>query len=358
MAIAGIIPRTTGALVGHYGIAGSSPTPTLGAFAGDMAGGFITGICPASTGSFNVTIGSACSLVSTMSPITGGFSGGTYALGGTTPEVVGSFVAITATVGAISATGHTPTARFTGAVTIPGTLVGVTPEPRISITGVVGGYGALVGQTPRIQPAFSAALGTRATLVGSAPKVVLALGGGAQVTATFSSVTPRAYAQFAGGATTSQVLVFVMNTITNAATTFEQFPYNSFAEIGGNYYAAGPSGLVQIDAGNTDLSNAPINAVLRTGMMDFRDSRLKRLSDFYIAMRSDGDIKLTVTCDELDPYEYYIRPHDIATLRQRKDLIGKGLRGRYWGFELSNIDGCNFDFDAYNMVVMPTDRRV
>lgn len=152
-------------------------------------------------------------------------------------------------------------------------------------------------------------------------------------------------------------LVHVMNTITSAVTTFDGYPFDSYAEIGGKYYGAGPDGMYLLDA----PPPAPplpdsVPFVFTTGDFDYGLSVLKRMSDFYIAMRSDGDVTLRVWVDELLIGEYVLSPLDIETLKQRRSLIGKGARGRYWRFELSG--DAPFDFDAYNTLVVPVSRRV
>lgn len=150
-------------------------------------------------------------------------------------------------------------------------------------------------------------------------------------------------------------LTQVMNTHTTAVTTFENFPFNSFAKIGDKYYGAGPSGLYEIDSGTTD-AGAAIPWRMLTGQLDFGSAMQKRLSDFYIAMRSDGDVDLTVAVDEQEPYGYNLQATDIDHLKQRKVLLGKGLRGRYWQFGLSGTD--DFDMDAYSIAVLDTARRI
>lgn len=161
----------------------------------------------------------------------------------------------------------------------------------------------------------------------------------------------------------SQVLVHAVNTkgvvsitrtgqeVTYPVTTFEAFPFNSFAEINGKYYAAGPSGLFEIEQ-----EQEIINWSFSTGYLDFKSDMLKRVSDFYIAMRSKANLTLTVQVDEGDPYEYVVTPLDIETLFQRRSLLGKGLRGRYWKFTLTGDS--DFDFDSFMVSMGDTSRRV
>lgn len=164
----------------------------------------------------------------------------------------------------------------------------------------------------------------------------------------------------------SQVLVHVVNTkgvvtttrtgqeMTYPVTTFDNFLFNSFAEINGKYYAAGAEGLVQIDVEDAPQPLVPWS--FATGWQDFGSVQQKRVSDFYMAMRSKGNIVLEVAVDEGEFYEYPLKPLDIETLNQRRSLVGKGLRGRYWKFRLSG--DADFDFDSFMVSMANTSRRV
>ena len=161
----------------------------------------------------------------------------------------------------------------------------------------------------------------------------------------------------------SQVLVHVVNTkgvVTPTRTgqevdfpvaTYSNFLFNSFAEINGKYYAAGSNGLVQIDVPQTSVP-----WTFATGWVDFDSAQQKRASDFYMAMRSKGDVTLEVAVDEGAFYEYALTPLDIETLNQRRSFLGKGLLGRYWKFQLSGDS--DFDFDSYMVTMIDSSRRV
>ena len=154
-----------------------------------------------------------------------------------------------------------------------------------------------------------------------------------------------------------QILAQVTNLATNSAVLYEQYPYNSFAEFGGKYLAAGPDGLFQIDVGDTDTS-APIVASIKTGQTSFGSEFQKHLTSFYAGMRSAGDVAVRVFVDERDPIEYVLSPLDIATLKQRRSIMGKGMRGKYWAFEIENTGGCDFDLDTMNVGAVVSARRI
>lgn len=151
----------------------------------------------------------------------------------------------------------------------------------------------------------------------------------------------------------SQLLTHVANTMTAAVTTFEDYPFNSMVQFRGAFLGASDAGLTLLD----DTSSVEeITGVMGTGLLDFGTVQQKRCSDFYLSMRSVGDVTLRVATDEGAKFEYKIQPLDISTIKTRRSPIGKGLKGTYWYFELECSD--EFDFDAMNIAAVPVSRRL
>ncbi len=153
----------------------------------------------------------------------------------------------------------------------------------------------------------------------------------------------------------AQVLTQVTNTHTNTVTTFGGYAFNSMVAFQGLYLGAGDDGLFQLD---DDASVEMPVANVATGDLHFNSEMQKRISDFFISMRADGDITLRVYVDESLAYEYLLSPLDIETIKQRRSLIGKGLKGKYWRFELENSGGDHFEFDAFNVAAVLLGRRL
>lgn len=151
----------------------------------------------------------------------------------------------------------------------------------------------------------------------------------------------------------TQLLTHVANTVTSAVTTFESYAFNSMTLFQGKYLGASDSGITQLDA---PVSTEVINGVLTTGALDFNSDKQKRCSDFYLSMRSQGDVTLTVTTDDATPNVYVVSPLAVDTLKQRRTPIGKGLKGRYWTFQLECSD--TFDYDAMTISMASTTRRL
>lgn len=151
----------------------------------------------------------------------------------------------------------------------------------------------------------------------------------------------------------SNILTHVLNTITNGVTTFEAYTFNSMTRFQGKYLGASDAGLFWLD---DPASVEAVDGTLTTGELDFRSEFLKRVSDFYLGMHSTEVITLTVTTDKGQTASYTIDPRDVDTLNPRRSIIGKGLRGRYWTFEL--VCSATFEYDTMNIAVVAVDRRV
>ena len=207
---------------------------------------------------------------------------------------------------------------------------------------------------------LNALLGSSATLEAALTALEAQFVSAQQVSASISIRLPNFEFSANAQLQLAQVATYVVDTMNNALTTYEAFPFNSFAEINGKYYGAGADGLFELVGVTDDVgdANAPITAVITTGHLHFGSEMQKRMSDFFIAMRATGDITLTVTIDEATSYDYTLSPLDIETLKQRRSLIGKGAKGKYWQFSMTNVDGCDFDFDSFNAAAVLLGRRL
>lgn len=151
----------------------------------------------------------------------------------------------------------------------------------------------------------------------------------------------------------TQLLTHVTNTITNGVTTFEAYPFNSFATFQGKYLGAGPSGLFELDDA---ASVEPVIGTMKTALLHFNSEMQKRCSDFYLAMRSETDITVRVSTDEMAAYDYTLQTMGVERLKQRRVPIGKGLKGKYWDFELECSE--QFEYDTMNIAMVLVSRRL
>ena len=148
--------------------------------------------------------------------------------------------------------------------------------------------------------------------------------------------------------------VWVLNAETMGATRYEGFEFNSYAKIGNSYYGCAADGLYLLE-GDTDAGD-PVRAMVSFGKQDFGTTTLKRISNAYVGLRSDGKLFLKVTAEGSD-YLYAARDYDENLKVQRFD-IGKGLCANYIEFELYNEDGNDFELASVEFAAVPVSRRI
>lgn len=330
--------------------------------------GGVEGALPHINAAMEAVVGASGGINAVLPKLDASLAGGTQSNAFVMPAVTASMQGSIGVVGTMSAILAKPTAALDGTAAVAGTVAGALARIQADVAAVAGIIGGIAGSTKPIRAEFDGAIGGAGTMLGALPAVTLSASGSAAVLGSLAPVLPSLLGQLTLSYTSTPVLVpglsgltgltQVMNTNTAAVTLFENYAYNSFATFDNEALGAGPNGLYVLDDGDTDDGAVPINAAIVTGLLDFGSPQAKRMSDFYLAMRAAGDIRLTVGTDENTPYEYALEPRDVATLKQRRDLIGKGMRGRYWQFGMYNTDGCDFEFDAYNMLVVDMSRRI
>lgn len=146
---------------------------------------------------------------------------------------------------------------------------------------------------------------------------------------------------------------FAINTRTNAISEYKNWVFNSFAQMGQKYIAAGPQGLYELNGARDITTN--IIGVLRGGMMQMAGSKLAGLKGVYLAMTGEGAYLLKLKAG--DGREYLYRFKGQPGMMTTKVDIGKGLKSRYLQWELISV-GQNYDLDTIEFVPMIYERRV
>ena len=230
------------------------------------------------------------------------------------------------------------------------------PVPGVSMAGRVGVGGAL---TVALQPAsvlMTGSPGNYGAMAVTFPAPAVALAGFTQITGTLAVTAPAIAVDLIGTIRTQLMLMLVTNATTGAVSTYEGMAINSMCQLGDTVFFADATGIHVMDA---DADNTvAIDASVQTGFMDLGSDVQKRITDMYLGMRADDDLTLSVGVDEQPAYEYTMSPHGVNTLKQRRAAIGKGIRGKYWQFGITNTAGCDFDLDTIDIAVADTDRRI
>jgi len=154
---------------------------------------------------------------------------------------------------------------------------------------------------------------------------------------------------------------WVLNTEGNMPVSeYDNYVFNSLAYSPDEMLGCTDQGLYTLD-GEKD-AGADINAEITSLMLDFGTSKLKRMSTAYMGYTSDGQLLLRVRSVDQGQFVenwYEGRNTGIQTPPgQNRMKIGKGLRSRYWVFELVNIDGSDFELDKVELYPIVLQRRI
>lgn len=141
---------------------------------------------------------------------------------------------------------------------------------------------------------------------------------------------------------------YVMNTKNFALSEYQNFPFNSFAKVGHQYYAASETGLYLLD-GPTDAGE-DVQATITLGAMDFTGERKTNVCEAFLALRNDGEIAIKVKTDD-NIERWYRMSQESDVLRDRREKFARGVTSRFWTFSLENIDGA--DFEVHEMTFLP-----
>lgn len=140
---------------------------------------------------------------------------------------------------------------------------------------------------------------------------------------------------------------------------YDNFVFNSMAYFKGTLYGASDAGLFALDA--DDDEGVPITAELGSLMLDFGTSRQKRIRSAYLGYTSENELVLkvrSVSDGQLFEHWYKACPVTADAPREGRIHVGQGMRSRYWQFELTNVDGGDFEIDQLELYPLPLTRRV
>jgi hypothetical protein len=148
------------------------------------------------------------------------------------------------------------------------------------------------------------------------------------------------------------ITTWAMNTRTGAVTEYSNYAFNSFAKMGHKYLGASQSGLYEL-LGDDD-AGTDIIAQIKSGFAQWAGSKFTMFKGAYLGVRGGGDFVLRLTTGDGKTYNYSVEARDMRTTKVN---VGKGLRARYFAFELIST-GQDFDLDSIEFVPLIAERRV
>lgn len=151
---------------------------------------------------------------------------------------------------------------------------------------------------------------------------------------------------------------WVMSTETSAMGWYDNYEFESIAQVGNKTLAVGPDGLYEL-TGDLD-AGVKIQSRVESGFSDFGSTQTKRLDAMYFGYTSDGQIavKTEVTESGNAPATYMLEERLAESPRNSRVVPGKGLWGRYWRLTITNVDGADFKISDASVDIAQSMRRV
>lgn len=147
---------------------------------------------------------------------------------------------------------------------------------------------------------------------------------------------------------------FVLNTQNEAISTYTNFNFNSIS----NNLAAADTGIYELVGADDD--SVEIQSRIKTHVMDFGSSIHKQVPYAYIGFSSDGSLVLKAISNErgVKNERWYkcVPPRDADDTSRVK--MGRGIKDKYWQFELINSNGCDFDIESIELMPLSLKRRI
>lgn len=160
---------------------------------------------------------------------------------------------------------------------------------------------------------------------------------------------------FAGEAYT----VYAMTTVGAAVSQYDNFNYNSMFTVDGISYGVMDTGEFR-DLTGPDDAGSDIDASVRLGLQNFGTALFKSCPNVYIGYTSTGALLMEVitTARGVKKSNWYkLNPIPRASDTGARFDPAKGLHSKYWSFEISNVDGADFNLDFVHVWRMILSRR-
>jgi hypothetical protein len=150
----------------------------------------------------------------------------------------------------------------------------------------------------------------------------------------------------------NSITTWAINTRTGAVTEYSNYAFNSFARLGDKYVGATSDGLYELLGDDDDGTD--IIAQIKSGFAQWAGTKFTLFKSAYLGVRGEGEFILRLITGEGQTYDYEVSTRDM---RSTKVHMGKGLRARYFRFELIST-GQDFDLESIEFVPLVADRRV
>jgi hypothetical protein len=152
-----------------------------------------------------------------------------------------------------------------------------------------------------------------------------------------------------------EFIAYALNTQTSGVSEYTNFNFNSI-----DYpYAANSTGIYKLGDSDT-FDGVNIDVSIKTGLMDFGTSLKKQVPYAYLGVTSTGKIVLKAITNIMGIKKeiwYQVDSFNTALDTTRIEM-GKGVKAKYWQFEIVNIDGGDFELESMEVLPLVLKRRI
>ena len=135
-----------------------------------------------------------------------------------------------------------------------------------------------------------------------------------------------------------------------AVSQYCRYDFDSMTKFGDMYLGAGEEGLFTLEDADTD-DGLDINSVIEFATTDFGISHQKRIRSLHVGYETDGDMTVTIICDEDNEKEYTLAPINSSNKQHgSKVKVNREQKGRYWTIKIEN-DGSDFSINMIEAIV-------
>ena len=146
-----------------------------------------------------------------------------------------------------------------------------------------------------------------------------------------------------------------MSPETFGITEYDNYPFSGSTLFDGEYLLTNTSGLYKMEGVKDE--DAFITSKIKTASIDFETSNVKQVPKVYLGIDNDTSLILRVNVDGTLGATYQL-DLDKDNLSTQLIDIGKGLKGRYWQFELQSKGNTVFDLDEIELYPIVFGRKI
>jgi len=172
---------------------------------------------------------------------------------------------------------------------------------------------------------------------------------------TFNTIISEEIFTFGSIVIENEHYTFTINSHTKGVSEYTNYNFNSMSDGLG----ATNNGIYNLTGSNDNAVN--IDALIKTGIDQFGTNQQKQVPYAYIGLNKSGQMVLkTIVGYKGDRKErwYTLTPRVIDATTNVRVKMGKGVKSRYWQFELINKEGSTFELNSIKLMPLTLKRRV